>query len=133
MYTYTIDVPAFTLPVDAASTVNCLVDAQVQPVEPVMTDMCGTAITPTVVVPPAGGCTGVGIDWVYTYTDCAGNTADWTYTYTINLPPFVLPADDASTVNCLVDAQVEPTPPVSVDVVGSAIVARVVATRADEE
>ena len=82
-HTITIDILPFTLPIDDGSTVNCPVDAQVQPTPPVMDDMCGNAITPTVVVPALGGCTGVGVDWVFTYTDCAGNTADWTYTYTI--------------------------------------------------
>ncbi|MBY9021955.1 MAG: hypothetical protein KGD67_12945, partial [Candidatus Lokiarchaeota archaeon] len=62
--TYTIDILPFTLPVDDGSVVNCPVDAQVAPIPPVMTDMCGTAIIPTVVVPPLGGCSGVGVDWV---------------------------------------------------------------------
>ena len=80
----------FTLPVDDASTVNCLVDAQVAPTPPVMTDMCGTAMTPVMVAPLDIPCEGDMV-YTFTYTDCAGNTADWTYTYTIDIPPFTLP------------------------------------------
>ena len=108
--------PPFTLPIDEASTVNCLVDAQVEPTPPAMTDMCGNAIAPVVTIPADIPCEGA-MAWVFTYTDCAGNTADWTYTYTIDLPAFTLPVNDASTVDCLVDAQVAPTPPVMTDFV----------------
>ena len=107
----TIDVPAFTIPyADAASTVNCVADAQVDPGDPgVVTDMCGNVLTPVVTAPSPTGCTGVGAIWLYTYTDCAGNTADWTYTYTVNLAPFVIATPNAaSTVNCVADANVQP-------------------------
>ena len=110
-HTYTIDVPAFTIPyADAASTVNCVADAQVDPGDPgVVTDMCGNVLTPVVTAPSPTGCTGVGAIWLYTYTDCAGNTADWTYTYTVNLAPFVIATPNAaSTVNCVADANVQP-------------------------
>ena len=83
----------------------------------VVTDVCGNVLTPSghSTMRPSG-CTGVGGIWLYTDTDCAGNTADWTYTYTVNLAPFTIPfADDASTVNCLVDGQVQPTPPAVVN------------------
>jgi hypothetical protein len=39
-YTYTIDIPDFTLPADGASTVNCAADAT-PPTPPVMQDACG--------------------------------------------------------------------------------------------
>jgi gliding motility-associated-like protein len=113
-YTYTIDIPAFTVPADGGSTVNCLADAQVQPAAPAVNDQCGNALTPVITTPVDIPCEGT-MDWVFTYTDCAGNTADWTYTYTIDIPAFALPfADAGSTVNCLVDAQVQPTPPAAV-------------------
>src|SRR5690606_677071 len=41
----------------------------------------------------------------------SGVAADWTYTYTINPPTSSLPADDGSTVDCIEDAQIVPTPP----------------------
>jgi hypothetical protein len=44
-YTYTIDIPDFTLPVNGASTVNCPADA-VAPTPPSVTDACGNVITP---------------------------------------------------------------------------------------
>ncbi|WP_035483614.1 PKD domain-containing protein, partial [Gaetbulibacter saemankumensis] len=107
----TINIPDFTLPADGASTVNCLVDAQVQPTPPSVNDACGNAITPVLKTTPNNiACDGDMI-WVFTYTDCEGNSHDWSYTYTIDIPDFTLPADGASTVNCLVDAQVQPTPP----------------------
>jgi gliding motility-associated-like protein len=124
-YTYTIDFPAFTIPyADAGSTVNCVVDATDPGAPGDVFDACGNLLTPVITAPNASGCTGLGAQWIYTYTDCAGNTAAWTYTYTIDLPPFTIPfVDDASTVNCLVDAQVEPTPPSIVeDLCGNEIV-----------
>ena len=92
--------------------------------------MCNT-IVPVVTAPADIVCEG-DMSWIFTYTDCAGNTLDWTYTYTIDLLAFTLPfADDASTVNCLVDGQVEPTPPSAVvDLCGNTIVP-VVTTPAD--
>ena len=59
--------------------------------------------------------------WVYTYTDCAGNPHDWTFTYTIDIPDFTPAADEDTTVNCLVDAQVPPTPPAVNDFCGNPI------------
>ena len=119
-YTYTIGMPAFTLPADAASTVNCLVDAQVQPTPPAMTDMCGNAIAPVVTVPANIPCEG-DMAWVFTYTDCAGNTADWTYTYTIDIPAFGVPGNGSETVECLADVYI-PTAPVVADACGNTMV-----------
>ena len=59
--------------------------------------------------------------WVYTYTDCAGNTHNWNFIYTIDIPDFTLAADEDSTVNCLADAQVPPTPPAVNDFCGNPI------------
>ena len=134
LYTYTIDIPAFTIPyTNDVSVVNCVIDAQVQPADPgVVVDMCGTTLLPVITAPSPTGCTGVGAVWIFTYTDCAGNTADWTYTYTVALAPFVIPfADDASTVNCLVDAQVEPIPPGVVNDACGNVIVPVVTTPAD--
>jgi gliding motility-associated-like protein len=122
LYTYTIDVPAFTIPyANGASTVNCPADGSVQPADPgVVLDECGNTLTPVVTAPSAVGCTGDMV-WTFTYTDCAGNTADWLYTYTVDMPAFVLPADDASTVECLAQVAV-PVPPAMTDVCGNALV-----------
>ena len=49
--------------------------------------------------------------------DCTGNSGNWVYTYTVSPTTFTLPANDGSTVPCLVDAQIVPTPPNVLDVV----------------
>jgi gliding motility-associated-like protein len=128
-YTYTVDMPTFVLPANGASTVNCVANAQVQPIAPAMTDVCGNTITPTVTAPAAVACEGPMV-WTFTYTDCAGNTANWTYTYTVDMPTFVLPANGASTVNCVANAQVQPAAPVVNDVCGNAITPTVTAPAA---
>ncbi|MCF8273554.1 MAG: hypothetical protein K9I95_06955, partial [Flavobacteriaceae bacterium] len=48
-----INVPDFTLPANGASTVNCLVDAQVAPTAPAVNDACGNAITPVLTTTPS--------------------------------------------------------------------------------
>ena len=108
-YTYTVDLPAFTLPADAASTVNCPADANVQPAGPgVITDLCGNTLTPVITAPAAVACEGDMV-WTFTYTDCAANTADWTYTYTVDMPTFAIATPSgASTVNCPADANIQP-------------------------
>src|SRR5678815_5594542 len=116
-YTYTIDVPDFTMPANGDTTVNCIADA-VAPTPPVVKDFCGNTITPVPgTAPTAPACEG---DMVYsfTYTDCAGNNHVWTYTYTIDVPDFTMPANGDSTVNCIADA-VAPTPPVVKDFCGN--------------
>ena len=50
---------------------------------PVMTDMCGNALTPVMTQNADPVCVGDKI-YTFTYTDCAGNTAAWTYTFSIN-------------------------------------------------
>src|SRR4029450_13232037 len=118
-YTYTIDIPDFTLPADGSSTVNCAADA-VAPTPPVMQDACGNAIRPGPgTAPSALTCEGDMV-YTFTYTDCANNSHVWTYTYTIDIPDFTLPADGSSTVNCAADAT-PPTPPVMQDACGSDI------------
>src|SRR5678809_1540102 len=109
-YTYTIDLPAFTITATpGASTVNCLANA-VQPTTglPTVTDACGNTLTPVITAGADPTCEGTKV-YTFTYTDCAGNTAAWTYTYTIDLPAFTITATPgASTVNCLANA-VQPT------------------------
>uniref|UniRef100_UPI002608AA31 HYR-like domain-containing protein n=1 Tax=uncultured Sunxiuqinia sp. TaxID=1573825 RepID=UPI002608AA31 len=134
-YTYTIDIPDFVanMPADGSSTVDCLADAQVQPTPPAVNDYCGNPITPTLVTTPADiSCAGDMV-WVFNYEDCEGNNHDWSYTYTIDIPDFVanMPADGSSTVDCLADAQVQPTPPAVNDYCGNPITPTLVTTPAD--
>ncbi|MGC6430327.1 MAG: gliding motility-associated C-terminal domain-containing protein, partial [Jejuia sp.] len=46
----------------------------------------------------------------YTFEDCAGNSDQWSFVYTIELEPFILPANGSETVGDIASA-VEPTPP----------------------
>jgi gliding motility-associated-like protein len=108
------------VPADGASTVNCLVNAQVQPTYPVVTDVCGNVLTPVVTTPANIVCEG-DMTWVFTYTDCAGNTSVWNYTYTVDLPAFTVPADQAESVVCFADIYI-PTPPAVNDFCGNAVV-----------
>src|SRR5687768_7516515 len=118
-YTYSIDIPDFTLPADGSSTVDCPAEA-VAPTPPVVVDACGNTITPVPgPAPTPAACEGDMI-YTFTYTDCAGNSHVWTYTYTIDIPDFTLPADGSSTVNCPAEA-VAPTPPSVTDACGNAI------------
>jgi hypothetical protein len=94
-YTYTIDIPDFTLPANGASTVNCAANANT-------TNTTGDAGCVWQHHHARCRCGTVPADvakaiWLYfTYTDCAANTHVWTYTYTIDIPDFTLPADGAS-------------------------------------
>ena len=120
-YTYTIDIPPFTISTpNGSSTVNCAALA-VAPTPPAVNDACGNALTPVAgTAPTAPNCEG---DMVYsfTYTDCAGNSATWTYTYTIDIPPFTISTPNgSSTVNCAALA-VAPTPPAVNDACGNAL------------
>ncbi|WP_034229839.1 HYR-like domain-containing protein, partial [Aquimarina pacifica] len=120
VYTYTIDLTTTPdVPMDAGSTVACLVDA-VQPISPVVLDACDVAITPVITENTDPVCEGSKI-YTFTYTDCAGNASAYIYTYTIDLttPPDV-PLDAGSTVECLVDA-VQPAAPVVLDACDVAI------------
>ena len=123
-YTYTIDAPDFTLPVNGASTVNCAANATL-PTAPTVKDACGNDITPTVVAPNPIACNGTMV-YTFTYKDCAGHSHDWTYTYTIDAPDFTLPVNGASTVNCAANATLPTAPPVK-DACGNDITPTVVA------
>ena len=106
---------------DGSSTVDCLADAQVQPVAAAVMDVCGNVLIPVVTTPVNIVCEG-DMDWIFTYTDCAGNTADWVYTYTIyvvTLP--VVPANATELVVCFDEVYV-PTAPIVADVCGNNIV-----------
>ncbi|WP_206285914.1 HYR-like domain-containing protein, partial [Yeosuana marina] len=117
-YTYTIDLTAFILPANGLETVSNLADA-VEPTPPTVTDNCGNTMVPVLSdTSTTPDCQGSKI-YTFTYTDCAGNSADWTYTYTIILAPFTVPADGASTVNCIADATETFTLPTIQDVNGN--------------
>ena len=66
--------------------------------------------------------------YTYSYTDCAGNVTNWNYVYTIDVTTLpVVPADGASTVECLADATA-PATPVVADVCGNNVPAVLVST-----
>ena len=121
VYTYTINPPMFSLPAPGGSVAPCIADAQVVPTPPTVMNSCGATITPTgPVISPDPSCGGTKT-YTWTYTDCTGTAMDWVYTYTINPTTFTLPADAGSTVACISDAQVTPTPPIVINACGSPV------------
>jgi len=130
-YTYTIDIStAPIVPADGSATVECLADA-IPPTTPVVTDVCGFNITPTLIstvdTPDPLSCEGTRT-YTYEYSDCSGNTTNWSFVYTIDIITApVLPADGSATVECLADA-IEPTTPVVTDVCGNNITPSLVST-----
>ncbi len=105
------------LPPDGSSTVEC---AQV-PVPPVVTDVCGNVIIPSVAVTGTyAGCEGTQI-YTYTYTDIFGTSVNWTYTYTVDHTTSpVVPSNESATVQSKSEAVPPPTPAVT-DVCGATI------------
>jgi gliding motility-associated-like protein len=121
VYTYTVDVPDFTMPANAGTTVSCPSATNTAPTAPTVTDFCGNTITPSApVIGPALTCEGTRT-YTYTYTDCAGNTHNWVYTYTVEYNDFTLPAAGAATVNCPDETNTVPTPPSVNDACGNAL------------
>ncbi|WP_157805357.1 HYR-like domain-containing protein, partial [Confluentibacter citreus] len=119
-YTYTVILAPFTVPANAGSTVECIVDATA-PTPPTVFDANNNEVVPVMAESNDPACEGEKI-YTFTYTDCAGNTADWVYTYTIDVTSVpVVPANAGSTVECIADA-VQPAAPVVTDACGNDIV-----------
>ena len=109
-YTYTIDMPDFTLAADAASTVN-LPGSRVQPATPTVTRRLWQPDYPN----PgyyAFGCQLVKVLWrgYSTIGIVQVTTHDWTYIYTIDMPDFTSGCRAASTVY-LPGSRVQPATP----------------------
>src|SRR5688572_7910252 len=96
-YTYTIDMPDFTMPANGTSVVTCAADA-LAPTPPTILDACDNEITPVAAAPPTPLTCEGDMVYTFTYTDCAGNSHDWTYTYSIDMPDFTMPANGSSVV-----------------------------------
>ncbi|WP_317039412.1 HYR-like domain-containing protein, partial [Zhouia amylolytica] len=128
----TINIPNFTITdIDGATTVNCITDATETFTLPTVTDACGNTLSPSAATiiddPDSLTCEGTRT-FTYTYQDCNGNTDTWNFVYTIDLPDFTTPANGSSTVECLADAQVQPTTPTIQDACGNIISAILVTT-----
>jgi hypothetical protein len=116
-YIYTIDritnPSEFGTPVSqSGGTVECVASAFAPTTLPVVKDVCGNILSPTVTSPVIGGtytnCEGT-YTYTYNYKDCANLPFSWTYTYTINhTTPPVVPANGVKTVSCPSNA-VDPT------------------------
>ncbi len=110
-------------PADVTTTVECA--PAVAPTPPIVTDVCGTPITPS--APAISGtyvsCEGTKI-YTYTYTDIYGGTTTWVRTYNVDhtIPPaeFGGPVSSASMVQCE-SAAVPPALPVFKDVCGNIV------------
>ncbi|NRT14925.1 putative repeat protein (TIGR01451 family)/gliding motility-associated-like protein [Flavobacterium sp. 28A] len=134
-YTYIIDrttAPA-TIPADGKRTVQCIANATTPTPPTGIKDICGTTITAflasTVDLPTTLTCEG-SRTYNYTYTDCSGLVSKWKYTYTIDrtTAPATIPADGASTVECIANATT-PTPPTGIkDICGTTITAFLAST-----
>jgi gliding motility-associated-like protein len=117
VYTYTIERADFTMPANQGSTVACATSI-VTPTVPVVTDNCGTILTPSVpIISTTPACNG-DVTYTYTFTDCTGNTHDWIYTYTIERTDFTMPANQGSTVACAASI-VTPIVPIVTDNCGT--------------
>ncbi|MDR2085211.1 MAG: T9SS type A sorting domain-containing protein [Bacteroidales bacterium] len=114
-YTYTVDMPGFTIGVPGGTaTVDCVDDIVVPTAYlPVVTDYCGNNITNIVLSnisnnPDPITCNGTR-EYTYTFTDCAGNTDTWTYEYTVTRPAFSITVPDGNVTVACPSAAVEPT------------------------
>ena len=112
-------------PAPTTSTIQCF-SAAVAPALPVVKDVCGAILSPTVNSPVIvnytqnNGCSGT-VTYTYKYKGCAPDTFYWNYTYTVQhvTPPTqVGSAPTSSTVQCYSNATA-PTPPVFKDVCGN--------------
>ncbi|MEX6627137.1 HYR-like domain-containing protein [Tenacibaculum salmonis] len=96
-YTYTIDIPTFTInQANGTSTVNNIIDA-VQPTTPIVEDVCGNNIIPVITENATPICDGTKT-YTFTYTDCSGNTDVYTYTYTIDVTSTLNIADTSKII-----------------------------------
>jgi hypothetical protein len=113
-YTYTIDIPDFTLPADGASTVNCAANAT-PPTPPAMVDACGNTITPVAGVAPSP-LTLRRRHGLYLYVSLIALATPMYGPIPIRSIFLISRCrpDGASTVNCAADAT-PPTPPVMQD------------------
>src|SRR5205085_1818861 len=100
---YTISAPTVTMPADGASTVACLANAT-PPTPPTVLDNCGRTLTVSAGVPGTDPACAGPKTYTFTYTLCDNTTKTWIYTYTISAPTVTMPADGASTVACLANA-----------------------------
>ncbi len=121
-FTYTID--HTTNPTEiggpvstSGGTVACANAATAPVILPVIKDVCGNTLTPTITSPVIGGtytgCEGT-YTYTYNYTDCSGLPFSWTYTYTIEREDFTIPPPGATTVSCPTDININLVTPPSV-------------------
>ncbi|MBR2261249.1 MAG: hypothetical protein IJ916_06065, partial [Paludibacteraceae bacterium] len=129
-YTYHVSPEDFSIPtnVETSKVVECVAEA-VAPATPVVTNNCGTTITPVLrsgypTSLPDGQCEG-NIEYIYDYTDCAGHTHAWTYTYTVDRTTkpseYGTPVANSSTAACESEATAPSTLPVVKDICGTTL------------
>ncbi|MEM7574093.1 MAG: hypothetical protein AAF433_14390, partial [Bacteroidota bacterium] len=117
IFTYTIEYEPFPAITPTSETVACAADLEA-PTLPVVTDNCGTELTPTgPVVSTTPSCEG-DVTYTYTYTDCENNSQDYVHTITIEYEPFPAIAPTSETVACAADLEA-PTLPVVTDNCGA--------------
>ena len=89
-YTYTVErstAPSVVTPAVNSSVVYSIDDATAPTVLPVVEDVCGNELSPTIANPAPvdviTNCTGTRT-YTYNYVDCADLSYEWTYTYTLS-------------------------------------------------
>ena len=104
-FTYHVDIPTFTPPLDGASTIHCASDA-IAPALPMVKDYCERELTnPTLNKSEVPECEGTVV-YTYTYKDCVGHTQDWKYVYTIEKRAPQISAEGfavSETIHCVSD------------------------------
>lgn len=109
-FVYAIGPPSFNLPPSGGALVDCPDDTDVQPVPPVVTNSCNTAVTPILFsVSSKPDCEGERI-YTFRYANCDNSFADWPFIYTIEYLDFSVPPSETLTVDCPSNAVV-PSPP----------------------
>ncbi|MGB3079453.1 MAG: hypothetical protein WBB31_10290, partial [Saprospiraceae bacterium] len=114
-FTYIVEYQDFTIATPpGGSIVACPALSNIVPTPPIVIDNCGRTLSPSISDSGMPACEGIRF-YVFTYTDCEGNTHNWVYTYFVEYEPIPNPVDITQTVNCPLQANVVPVPPVVVD------------------
>jgi len=103
------------IPVSKEGLVECLSDISEPEILPVVVDVCGIGLAPTldspVITYNMNGCEGE-VYYSYSYEDCAGLQFLWTYTYTVEYQDFDMPENVTEVVACASDIYIPDFPEV---------------------
>ncbi|MEO7906714.1 MAG: hypothetical protein ABIT06_07060, partial [Saprospiraceae bacterium] len=121
IYTVTIEYDTFPGIAPTSGITDCYANI-VLPVPPVVTDHCGTTISPTGPVESGvADCENAIISYTWTYVDCEGNSQQYVHNVTIEYQPFSNATPTTGTIDCYVNI-ILPAPPVMTDNCGLTLV-----------